>query len=50
MLDSGFHVIGNANQSSWQAYLHSNLHGSKQACILTAANNKLASFSRTCSQ
>jgi hypothetical protein len=50
MLDSGFHIIGNTNQSSWQTYFHSNSSGLNQTCILTAANNKLASFSKTCSQ
>jgi Peptide N-acetyl-beta-D-glucosaminyl asparaginase amidase A len=50
MLDSGFHIIGNSNQASWQAYFSSNSQGLNQACVLTAANNKLASFSKTCSQ
>ena len=50
MLDSGFHIIGNNNQASWQTYFRSNSKGLNQACVLTAANNKLASFSKTCSQ
>jgi len=50
ILDSSFNIIGNTNQSSSQLYNNTDSTGVNQVCILTAANNALASFSPTCSQ
>jgi hypothetical protein len=48
--NSSFQIIGNSNQSSSQLYSNFDTNGVDQLCILTAANNALASFSKTCSQ
>jgi hypothetical protein len=48
--NSSFQIIGNSNQSSSQIYSNVDTNGVDQLCILTAANNALASFSKTCSQ
>ncbi len=48
--DSGFNLLGNTNQSSWQLYNNIDTNGVNQICILTAANNALTAFSRTCSK
>jgi hypothetical protein len=48
--DSGFNLLGNTNQSSSQLYNNTDTNGLSQFCILTAANNALTAFTRTCSK
>ena len=48
--DSSFHLLGNTNQSASQLYNYTDTTGVNQYCVLTAANNALATFSPTCSQ
>jgi len=48
--DSSFHLLGNTNQSASQLYNNTDSTGVNQYCVLTAANNVLATFSPTCSQ
>ena len=47
--DSSGNFIGNTGQASSQLYNNSDSAGVNQVCILTAANNELASYSSTCS-
>ncbi len=49
-LDPNYNVLGNTNQSSSQVYNNFDTNGVSQLCILTAANNVLTSFTRTCSK
>jgi len=49
-LDPNYNVLGNTNQSSSQFYSNFDTNGASQLCILTAANNVLTSFTRTCSK
>jgi hypothetical protein len=49
-LNSAFQILGNMNQSSSQLYNNTDTNGLNQFCILTAANNALTAFTRTCSQ
>jgi hypothetical protein len=48
--DSAGNFIGNEDQASSQLYNNTDSNGVNQVCILTAANNELASYSSTCSQ
>lgn len=48
--DPNFNLLGNMNQSSSQLYNNTDSNGVHQFCILTAANNALTAFTRTCSQ
>ena len=48
--DSSFHLLGNTNQSASQLYNNTDSTGVNRYCVLTAANNVLATFSPTCSQ
>lgn len=48
--DSNYNLLGNTGQSSSQFYNETDTRGVSQFCMLTAANNALTFFSRTCSQ
>ncbi len=50
VFDSSFNFLGNENQSSSQAYLHSDSDGHAYSCKLAAANNALTSFSSGCAK
>ena len=50
IFDSSFNLLGNSNQSASQLYNNTDSTGVNQYCVLTAANNVLATFSPTCSQ
>lgn len=48
--DSNFNLLGNSGQSASQLYNDTDSTGVNLYCVLTAANNALATFSPTCSQ
>jgi hypothetical protein len=48
--DSNFNLLGNSGQSASQLYNNTDSTGVNLYCVLTAANNALATFSPTCSQ
>ena len=50
IFDSNYNLLGNSNQASSQLYNDTDSTGVNLVCILTAANNALATFSPTCSQ
>jgi hypothetical protein len=48
--DSSFNFLGNTGQASSQLYQNTNSAGGSYLCILTAANNALASFTKSCNR
>lgn len=49
-LDSSYNILGDTGQSGAQQYRYSDSTGTAYNCNLTAANNVLTNFSKTCSQ